>query len=215
MPGFVPQRVLLYRITHYLNIPDIIKKGMFSANNPARSINANAVGIGNVSLIDKRGSKQVEVGPKGSLNDYVPFYLGRHSPMLLNIITGYNVPKKPQREIVYVCSELSRINTLQLPFVFSDGHAYARFARFFDDPTDLAELDWDVIRAKDWHRTEEDNDRQRRKQAEFLIYQYVPVDAIISIVVFDEQMAQWIRPHLVEIGANFTVHVLPDWYYTH
>ncbi len=133
--------------------------------------------------------------------------------MLLNIITGRNVPKLPQREIIYLCSEMSQVQALGLPFAFTNGHAYARYSNYFDQPNDLDKLDWDVIPAKQWNRTEDDNDRQRRKQAEFLIHQYVPVDAIVAVVVYDQQMANWVAPQLAAAGLNFSIHVLPNWYY--
>ncbi len=214
MPGTVPARVILYRITHYLNLPDIVGRGMFCANHPDAP--QGAVGIGNSDLISGRGTKLLTVAPGGVLNDYVPFYLGTHSPMLLNIITGYRaprVPKRPQREIVYVCSELSRASDLYLPYVFTDGHAYIKISKQFNDVIDLNKLNWDIIKAKQWSDTEEDNDRQRRKEAEFLIYQHVPVEAIISIVVYDQKMADWVSLLLVGAGVNFSVHVLPKWYY--
>ena len=123
------------------------------------------------------------------------------------------MPKRPQREIVYVCSELSRASDLYLPYVFTDGHAYIKISKQFNDVIDLNKLNWDIIKAKQWSDTEEDNDRQRRKEAEFLIYQHVPVEAIISIVVYDQKMADWVSLLLVGAGVNFSVHVLPKWYY--
>lgn len=210
MPGTVPARVILYRITHYLNLPDLVRRGMFCANHPEAP---KAVVIGNPDLISSRGHRVVPVAPGGVLNDYVPFYLGPHSPMLYGIKTGYHAQQRPQREIVYVCSELGRVQALGLPYAFTDGHAHMQFSRFYKSPTDLNRLDWDVIPAKQWKRTEDDNDRQRRKQAEFLLYQHVPVEAIISVVVYDQEMADWVKPLLAGAGANFNVHVLPNWYY--
>lgn len=211
MPGPVPTRVILYRITHYQNLPDIVQRGMFCATNPAAP--KDAVVIGNPDLISGRGSRVVPLEPGGVLNDYVPFYLGPHSPMLYGIKTGYHAQQRPQREIVYVCSELSRVQALGMPYAFTDGHAYMQLSRFYNTPADLSRLDWNVIPAKQWKRTEDDNDRQRRKQAEFLLHQYVPVAAIISVVVYDQEMADWVVPLLAEAGVNFTVHVLPKWYY--
>lgn len=214
MPGTVPTRVVLYRITHYLNLPDIVQRGMFCANHPEAM--KGAVGIGNSDLISSRGTWPVTAGPRGVLNDYVPFYLGRHSPMLLNIVTGYReprVPKRPQHEIVYMCSEFSRVQALGLPYAFTNGHAYERTSQFFDEPAELAELDWPLIAAKIWRNTQEDNDRQRRKEAEFLIHHHVPVAAIVAIAVYSQEMADWVTPLLTAAGVNFTVHVLPDWYY--
>jgi hypothetical protein len=183
---------------------------MFCANHADAS---KAIVIGNPDLISGRGSRTVPVAPNGVLNDYVPFYLGPHSPMLYGIKTGYHAQKRPQREIVYVCSELARVQALGLPFAFTDGHAYMQLSRFFDAPADLIELDWNVIPAKHWKRTEEDNDRQRRKQAEFLIYNHVPFDAVIGIAVYDQEMADWVNEHLGNEGLNCTVTVFPKWYY--
>ena len=211
MPGTVPARVLLYRITHYQNLPDLVQRGMFCATHPAAL--QDAVIIGNPDLISGRGSRAVPVAPGGVLNDYVPFYLGPHSPMLYGIKTGYHAQQRPQREIVYVCSELSTVQALALPFTFTDGHAYMQLSRFYNDVAHLNALDWDVIPARHWKRTDDDNDRQRRKQAEFLIHRHVPVAAIISVVVYDQEMADWVAPLLAQAGAKFGVFVLPQWYY--
>lgn len=210
MPGTVPPRVALFRITHYENLPDIMQRGMFCANHPAAP---KAVVIGNPDLISGRGSRIVPVAPGGVLNDYVPFYLGPHSPMLYGIKTGYHAQQRPQREIVYVCSELRQVQALGLPFAFTDGHAYMQLSRFYNDVTHLNVLDWDVIPAKHWRRTDDDNDRQRRKQAEFLIYQHVPVAAIVAIVVYDQEMADWVALLLAQAGVNFKIVVFPKWYY--
>lgn len=211
MPGTVPTRVVLYRITHYLNLPDIVQRGMFCATHPDAL--KDAVIIGNPDLISGRGSRVVPVAPGGVLNDYVPFYLGPHSPMLYGIKTGYHAQQRPQRDIVYVCSELSQVQALQLPFAFTDGHAYMQLSRFYDDVAHLSALDWNVISAKQWKRTEDDNDRQRRKQAEFLIHRHVPVAAIAAVVVYDQEMADWVAPLLATVGVNFKVVVFPKWYY--
>ena len=211
MPGTVPSRVVLYRITHYMNLPDIVQRGMFCATHPGAL--KDAVVIGNPDLINGRGGRAVPVVPNGVLNDYVPFYLGPHSPMLFGIKTGYHAQQRPQREIVYVCSELSHVQALGLPFAFTDGHAYMQLSRFYNNVADLSALDWNVIPAKQWKRTEDDNDRQRRKQAEFLIHQHVPVAAIAAIIVYDQAMADWVTPLLAAAGVNFKVVVFPKWYY--
>ena len=100
-----------------------------------------------------------------------------------------------------------------LPFAFTNGHAYARYSKYFDQLSDLDKLDWEVIKAQQWSRTQDDNDRQRRKQAEFLIHQHVPVAAIAAIVVYDQEMADWAVPLLAAAGVNFKVVVFPKWYY--
>jgi hypothetical protein len=49
------------------------------------------VTIGNNEVIRKRAIKEVPIPPKGTLDDYVPFYFTPYSMMLYNIHTGYRV----------------------------------------------------------------------------------------------------------------------------
>jgi len=52
---------------------------------------------------------------------------------------------------------------------FSDGHGIAAFTQWFDDVTNLNQIEWDMVQADYWADTIVDMDRQRRKQAEFLV----------------------------------------------
>ena len=55
------------------------------------------------------------------------------------------------------------IQQAQLDFVFSDGHGIAAFTQWFDNVTELNQIDWDVVYADYWADTIADMDRQRRK----------------------------------------------------
>ena len=58
-------------------------------------------------------------------------------------------------------------------------------------------------------------DRQRRKQAEFLIYQFCPWDWIDGIGVLNEKAKANVEAVLAEFTAGLTRPVLirPGWYY--
>ena len=58
----------------------------------------------------------------------------------------------------------------RIGFVFSDGHGLARFTAWYDDLADLDRVDWDMVYQRYWRDTSDDMDRQRRKQAEFLVH---------------------------------------------
>jgi hypothetical protein len=100
----------------------------------------NYVQIGNQELIEKRIARTVPCEPWGTLSDYVPFYFTPYSPMLYNIKTGFNgVQKRPMRDIAILVSSLHHLTKLDIPFVFTDRHAYLRTAQFSND---LKNLDW-------------------------------------------------------------------------
>ena len=55
--------------------------------------------------------------------------------------------------------------------VFSDGHGLARFPpTAYEDEAQLDQVDWNLVGARYWSDQPDDNDRQRRKQAEFLVW---------------------------------------------
>jgi hypothetical protein len=87
VPGHQPDIVKVYRIVHIDNVKYLLTHGIFNR------VHANAdpdyINIGDSDLISKRHDYPVGVNPPGgALGDYVPFYFGRLSPMLLNIKTG-------------------------------------------------------------------------------------------------------------------------------
>jgi len=48
-------------------------------------------------------------------------------------------------------------------------------SQFFNDEDSLEEVDWNAVKLKRWTDTEDDPDRKRRKQAEFLVFNELPL----------------------------------------
>lgn len=135
--------------------------------------------------------------------------------MLLSIKTGWRgITQRPQRDIVYVCCCLADVLAGGQPVLFTDGHAKTRTSRFFRSPDELNQLDWPTIKMRYWH-DEEDTDRQRRKQAEFLVWQHVPPECISRVVVFDEKQRSFVADLLQAIGHPATLLVKPKEFYFH
>ncbi len=80
---------------------------------------------------------------------------------------------------------------------------------------DLAEIDWEAAYATIWRDTVNDMDRQRRKQAEFLVHQKCDWNLIREIGVLNNQMKSRVEKILVGFPSLKTlpVHVRPKWYY--
>ena len=186
------QRLPIYRMTHIDNVPFILRNGLWSklsaereaattaatiAAGQSASPSATAQGtpkqdpafkaIGNADIIGRRTNKRVVVIPPGGvLGEYVPFYFSGHSPMLLNITTGYGVPRIPQKDIVFLVCDACEIAAQGIPFCFTDGNATKSISRFFNNLQSISELDWTTIRSTLWKNTDDDYDRVRKKMAE-------------------------------------------------
>lgn len=207
-----PQKGLIFRIVHRDNVEWILDNGLHCAN--SHVLNPTYVAIGNPELIDKRKSRAVTEPPGGSLSDYVPFYFTPHSPMLLNIKTGYNgIKRRANEEIVVLVSSLPTLVNGGIPFLFTDRHAYLTAARFSGKLEDLARIDWSILQARDFRRDPEDLGKVERYQAEALVHQQLPVQALLGIGCYNGVVAERVRTLTTSRGLDLKVVVRPDWYF--
>jgi len=73
----------------------------------------------------------------------------------------------------------------------------------------LDKVDWDMVSERHWKNTEEDFDRMRRKQAEFLVKTHVPLSCISSIVVLNQQRQTFVEEIINRLGLEIPVRVNP------
>ncbi len=182
----------------------------------ARAVALKHISIAYGSIKQKRASTFVPCSPGGRVYEYVPFYFAPRSPMLYAIHTGFvHHYTGGQSEIIYLVSSVSAVSRLGLRFVFTDGHPIVQQTRFFNDLAQLVEVDWNVMKQLFWHNTLDDPDRKRRRQAEFLIHQFCPWQAIERIAVYDGTMQSKVQSILVSATAEHQppVSVERDWYY--
>jgi len=208
-----PNRIYLYRITHIDNLDFILKSGKLTC--PSSSdCDEQYIGIGDRALVEVRSAKKITIEPKGDFKDYVSFYFGPRSPMLHSIQNGYQgVIKRSPEEIIYLISTFGDVNENDYKYVFSDGHGCHSMSQFFNDEENFDEVDWDAVKLKRWHDTEDDPDRKRRKQAEFLIYGDLPFSVIAGIVVYNESAEVNVVAKLAEHGVKCDVIVKSNLYY--
>lgn len=165
-------------------------------------------------LQDRRSTTIVPCGPGGVLHDYVPFYFAPRSPMLLAIHKGYvEGYTAGQDSIIYLVSTAQAVEQASGKFAFTDGHGIMTITDFFDDLQNLDKIDWAIMKEKYWANTEDDGDRKRRRQAEFLIHSSCPWNLISDIVVIDKQTEEVVLELLKEAGHKPRVRVKPSWYY--
>jgi len=205
------EKIYIYRIVYRDNLKIILRDKKINA--PNLGDNKNYISIGEEELIQHREEIKVPIEPFGSLKDYVSFYFGERSPMLYCIKNGYDVTKRSQEEIIYLVSSVKKIIEDQKRFVFTDGHAYASFTMFFNDIRKTNNIDWNAVKLKRWHNTEEDPDRKRRKQAEFFVHKSVNLESILAIVVYNQESYNYILNVLKEFNSTLRVIIKKDWYY--
>lgn len=211
-PNLNPEKALIWRIVHRDNVPWILDNGVHCRN--SQVYDPNYVEIGNPDLIDKRAHRDVPVGPGGTLSDYVPFYFTPFSPMMYNIKTGYGgIRKRSNEEIVILVSSLHRVHKLGLPFAFTDRHAYPPLAKYFDDLAQLEAIDWALIQRRDFQRDPDDPEKVERYQAEALVYQQLPINGLIGIVCYNDQIESKIDSDVTKRGLQLDVRAMPRWYF--
>ena len=195
----------LFRMIHIDSLENTLKDGV---NAPNYKFDSTYTNIGDEALIAQRGEFTVPIEPGGTLSDYVPFYFGGHSPMLLNIKTGFRgITKRNQSEIIFLCTHIKVIVDNGLEFCFTDGHAKDRLTTYYNQLSDLTQIDWLLAESSYWADTEDDPDRMRRKQAEFLVKNHVPVSCIAGIIVHDEEAAVKVKEIMERAGVQLPVHV--------
>lgn len=209
----LPSDPYLFHITHISNLEGIIQnKGLLSRNRAKNFIDSSHLDVQEKRLvIDK-----IPTGFSQSLHDYVPFYFAPLSPMLC-AIHNHKVPNRVQEEMIYLVSKVSKVEQNNLPFIFSDGHPITKgLSDFFQDINSLTEIDWELMKAKYWKDTEEDGDRKRRRQAEFLLVNSCPFEIISSICVKDQTKLEYIEEIFTKTAPNSykpQIRITNEWYY--
>lgn len=162
----------------------------------------------------RRMRTRVEVAPGGTLGDYVPFYFAPCSPMLLAYIDGRVTGElEYQDEIIYLASNAEYAGEQGLQFAFSDGHPVTEPKAFFNNLADINEIDFSVMKGRYWFNTDDDPDRKRRRQAEFLVRGKFPWECIRGIGVQTEEARQWVEGTMSKAPHNPPCVIREGWYY--
>jgi hypothetical protein len=153
------------------------------------------------------------IRPGGTLADYVPFYFTPFSVMMMNIHSGRSVVKRKNDEIVILVSSLHHINSLHLPFVFTNAHAYPDWTNYYSELADLDEIDWSLLQNRDFRRDPDDPRKVERYQAEALIFRHLPVNGLLGIICYTEELKSELDSQIASMDLELPVHVRIGWYF--
>jgi hypothetical protein len=214
MPTPVPTPI--YRMVHIDNLDVLLRRQALHAPNQTPQDGLVYRTIHDVDVQAKRHARPITVGPGGTIHDYVPFYFGPRSPMLLQLhtgrVAGYSERQDP---LIYLVSSVQAVVAAGCGHIFSDGHGLATFTQWYAAAADLEKVDWAAVNARQWNDTVQDMDRQRRKQAEFLVYQRCPWAAVSTIAVLNDSVLT--RVQTIQAthppALRRQVSIQPTWYY--
>jgi len=211
----VPSHPKIYHIVHVDRLPSIISDGFLWCD--AEIIRRAPAG----TTIGMNGIKQRRLNeltltshPGLHVGECVPFYFCPRSVMLYLIYQG-NHPELTYRggqgPIIHLEADLhasvawAESNNKRWAFTLSNAGA-----RYFEDRCDLSQLDevdWDAVRARDWQRCKEG------KQAEFLMEYCFPWHLIARIGVYSRAVYQRVVNVLPTDGHRPLVEIRQEWYY--
>jgi hypothetical protein len=208
----ISEKTYIYRITHHRNLPWILDHGLRCRSSQQQD--PDFINIGNPELIGKRAKRVVPVEPGGYLNDYIPFYFCKHPVMLYNIHTGrVEGVDVRQEEVVYLVSTIERLEEDEIPFLFTNRHAYVANAKFFTDRAKLQTLDWPLIKGRDFSRDPDDLDKLERRAAECLIHRRLPAKALLGIASCDQKHLAYVQRQVEKCGLDLPAKIRSDWYF--
>lgn len=211
-----PTPTLILRFIHVDNLNTVMQRGGMHAPNHMPDDGLPYRNTHDPQVQENRAAVNIPVGPGGTIHDYVPFYFGYLSPMMLQLktgqVAGYNEGQEP---LIYLVSTVQAVESAGIKFAFSDGHGLASYTEWFDDVARLEEVDWTVVYQRYWRGDVNDMDRQRKKQAEFLVHRYCPWSLIHEIVVIDTAMQQRVQAIQVNFPSDQrrVVKIDRNWYY--
>ncbi|TDX11710.1 uncharacterized protein DUF4433 [Flavobacterium sp. S87F.05.LMB.W.Kidney.N] len=203
-------KIYLFRMLHIDNMEHVLEYGITKIN----SINANKnyKAIGDGSLISNRNSFPIHINGK-TLKDYIPFYFWCRMPMLYVIQNGFNgVQATSAENIIYCITSVAQIISFKLDYIFTDGHAVNCLSSFHL-PNEISTIDeiidLKVIKDPYWNDPK-DLDKKRRKEAEFLVENDIPYEAIGLYAVYNQNA----KNRLLQLGIpNDKILIKSEYYF--
>lgn len=201
----------VYRIIHKDNLSDVLTYGL--VNGKHKNSNKKFIVIGDTDIIGLRTIELVKLDGYGCIGDYIPFHFTPRSIMLYNIITGYKAPKVPKRsknEIIVIRCLIEGL-AKRPKWFFTDGQALS--SNHYNNLEYLDQIDWKNIQDSIFMKTEDDRDLARRYQAEFLVYDEVPIECIESLFVYDEETKNWTEELVKVKKLEIPVHIHKPYFF--
>ena len=214
--SIIPDRPLIYHITHAENLPGIITANGLWSDAAILEKSGRTANIGMSSIKERRLGLPVVCHPGDHVGEYVPFYFCPRSIMLFMIYRG-NHPdldyRGGQDPIVHLEADLQEgvkwADTQSQLWAFTLSNAGAAYTEFRRDLSQLGAVDWEAVAAEDFRSPQ----IKEGKQAEFLVREFFPWHLIRRIGVINEAIKMHVLRVLEHAVHRPTVEIRRECYF--
>ena len=86
-------------------------------------------------------------------------------------------------------------------------------AQYFADLAHLGQIDWPLLRSRNFKHDPEHPERIDRYQAEALIWEHLPVEALVEICTSSVDGQREVQDQLDQRGLGIKATIRRDWYF--
>lgn len=211
-----PARPHIYHITHVDNLPGIVRDGGLWSDATLIARGGPAASIGMGSIKQRRLGLPVKCFVSDCVGDYVPFYFCPRSIMLF-LIHCANHPEMTYRggqgPILHLEADLHETiawaQAQRRRWAFSLSNAGAVYTEFRNALTQIDEVDWAAVEARDFR----DPNVKEGKQAEFLLHGFFPWTLVRRVGACSDTVQRQALRALGGSGHRPPVEVCRAWYF--
>lgn len=180
------------------NLKSILERGILPKN-VVRRLQLKHRSFAEESVQARRQGREIQTstGRHCSVHDMIPVYMNSQTPTLY-------ARRKWQSEFVIFRIPIERALLSDTEFAFCDGNAGDHDSGVYCHPSDLAKLDFEIIRARSWSGYP---DGRRKRNAEFLLAS-IPLEAVDALIVDREASGERVRD--VTARSGFHIRVIVD-----
>lgn len=189
-----------HHMTHMDNLRPILQSGELQSYNLMRG--QSYCNLANEDVQAGRAAITVPASQR-PLHDYVPLYLGFKTPMVA-INQAHNA------DLLFLRFSLDVLATPES--IVCDGNARSSASKFylFTGPDVFSSLDVTAIRSVKYVK---DPELKRKKQAEVLIPDRLPIAQMLDMICYSESAQTHALSILTEFGIKKAVKVNQGWYF--
>ena len=209
-----PAAPKIYHIVHVDRLESIVADGVLWSDAELQRGVRPGTTIGMSTIKQRRLTNPVKCRPGLNVGDCVPFYFCARSVMLY-LIHRANHPELDYRggqgPIVHLEADLHEAvpwaEQHERRWAFTLSNAGSGYFKDRCDLSQLGEIDWPAIRARDWRACKEG------KQAEFLVEQSFPWTLVRRVGACSVEAYNGATAAMRSADHRPAVTVQPEWYY--
>ena len=194
-----------YYFTYIENLKSILENGILPKNEVLRR-GVEYHSFAEETVQARRHYKHITLTnhQNYTIHDVVPLYLITKTPTLF-------ARRSEQSRIIFIKIFAIILQDNAIEFAYTDGNAASKGSKIYNDLSHLSELPWDVL---SWNVYWQDfPDGKRKRNSEFMIFPYVPVDYIAEFGVSNGDTLHHAQNILTSNNCKINVKIQYEWFF--